>query len=89
MEKVKTSIEGVELLIPKIHNDHRGSFSEIFNDTFPFCPAQINWVESVKQYTFRGLHYQFGDYAQAKIVKCVSGAILDIALDIRKYSPTF
>ncbi len=89
MDRIKTGIDGVELLMPKIYSDKRGSFSEIINDSLPFLPVQTNWVENIERYTFRGMHWQAEPFAQAKIVKCASGSILDVILDIRKDSPTF
>lgn len=94
MNIIKTAIEGVVILEPKVYGDTRGYFFESFSqqqfDTFvqPTCFVQDN--ESYSKYgVLRGLHYQTGDAAQAKLVRVVKGEILDIAVDIRSGSPTF
>ena len=94
MEIIKTPIEGVTILKPRIFNDDRGYFFEsysqrVFNDTV----REIHFVqdnESKSSYgVLRGLHYQKPPFCQSKLVRCIKGAVLDVAVDIRKGSPTF
>ena len=89
-------IDGVRLLHPKSLQDGRGSFCETFRSTwfegdeFPkldFC--QDNQSYSKRKGTLRGLHFQTGPSVQAKLVRCVRGAIFDVAVDLRIGSPTF
>ncbi|MCV0425417.1 MAG: dTDP-4-dehydrorhamnose 3,5-epimerase [Roseibium sp.] len=90
-----TEIADVLLLVPECHADDRGLFAEVYNRT-EFVRAGIspvftqdNMSRSVSAGTVRGLHYQVPPHAQAKLVRCSRGAILDVAVDIRRYSPTF
>ena len=90
-----TEIDGLWLLQNKIFDDERGYFEEVFNkDEFQrntlieFNPVQINKSYSL-QGVVRGLHFQKGEYAQAKIVRCTKGEILDVVMDIRDTSPTY
>lgn len=90
MEIKKTDIEGVLILEPKVFGDSRGYFMESFRKSdFP----DVNFVqdnESKSSYgVLRGLHFQKGEAAQAKLVRVVSGRVLDVAVDIRPDSPTF
>lgn len=90
MEIKKTDIEGVLILEPKVFGDSRGYFMESFRKSdFP----DVNFVqdnESKSSYgVLRGLHFQKGEAAQAKLVRVVSGRVLDVAVDIRPGSPTF
>ncbi len=91
----KTDIPDVKILIPSIFKDRRGLFQEIFNkmtlesNDIIFDCLQINKSSSIKKNTIRGLHYQIPPFAQAKLVRVSKGSILDIAVDIRKSSPTF
>lgn len=94
MNILKTRIEGVLIIRPKIFHDSRGYFFESFNQKEFFEKAgRISFVqdnESKSSYgVVRGLHFQEGEYAQAKLVRVVSGAVLDVAVDLRKGSPTF
>ncbi len=94
MEVVKTGIEGVVILEPRVFNDSRGYFFESFSQReFTEKVADIVFVqdnESKSTYgVMRGLHFQYPPYTQAKLVRCVRGAVLDIAVDIRKGSPTY
>lgn len=94
MEFKKTDIEGVYILEPKIFEDSRGYFFESFNDlVFTNNIGYIDFVqdnESKSSYgVMRGLHFQSPPYAQSKLVRCVRGKVLDVALDIRKDSPTY
>lgn len=75
---------------PKIYYDDRGGFQEIYKESVfkDFKLKQINESTSCKG-TLRGLHFQKGEHAQAKIVRCLKGAIFDVAVDLRKDSPTF
>ena len=88
------SLEGVLLLEPTVYRDHRGSFRELFNQR-PFEAATgviRNWVQdsysTSMRDVLRGIHYQM-DPAQGKLVSCVVGEIFDVAVDLRRSSPTF
>ncbi|MDD3598427.1 dTDP-4-dehydrorhamnose 3,5-epimerase, partial [Sulfuricurvum sp.] len=91
----RTALIDVILITPKVHGDERGYFTETFRAdkleeflgyTIPFC--QDN--ESKSTYgVLRGLHYQLPPYAQTKLVRVIEGEVLDVAVDIRKGSPTF
>ena len=95
MECIPTEIPDVKVLVPKKFGDHRGFFSEVYsrkmladvgiNSDF----VQDNHSLSVEKGVLRGLHYQVAPMAQDKLVGVVHGAILDVAVDIRKNSPTF
>ena len=94
MEVIHTAIPGVEILRPKVFTDSRGSFFESFSqkefDTLvrPLVFVQDN--QSVSSYgVVRGLHFQKGDASQGKLVRVVEGRVLDVAVDIRRGSPTF
>lgn len=95
MNVIKTDIEGVVIIEPKVFGDHRGYFFESFNarDFEAQTGQKIDFVqdnESKSCYgVVRGLHFQKGDKAQSKLVRVVSGAVLDVAVDIRPGSPTF
>ena len=94
MEVIKTAIEGVVVIEPRIFKDARGYFFESFSQKeFNEKVMPINFVqdnESMSSYgVMRGLHYQKMPYTQSKLVRCVKGAVLDVAVDIRKGSPTF
>ena len=124
MEIIKTSIDGVLIIEPRVFKDSRGYFFESFSqrefdeptnearaesNLFELCLARrrktegqkvtpilghsINFVqdnESMSSFgVMRGLHYQRMPYTQSKLVRCVKGAVLDVAVDIRKVSPTF
>ena len=94
MEVIKTAIEGLVIIEPKVFKDARGYFFEAFSQrefdekVMPIRFVQDN--ESMSSYgVMRGLHYQKMPYTQSKLVRCVKGAVLDVAVDIRKGSPTF
>ena len=94
MEYIKTDIEGVFIIQPKVFNDARGYFMEAwkqaeFNEhVYPVEFIQDN--ESKSSFgVLRGLHYQKGSTSQAKLVRVIKGRVLDVAVDIRKSSPTF
>lgn len=94
MEIIKTAIDGVYILEPRIFRDDRGYFFESFSQReFEEKIGKINFVqdnESKSSYgVMRGLHFQRPPYAQSKLVRCVKGAVLDVAVDIRKGSPTY
>ena len=94
MKFLKTIINGVWLIQPSIIEDERGYFFESFKeDEFKKNVGDIDFIQenqSKSSYgVIRGLHYQKGEYAQSKLVRCVKGKILDVAVDIREGSPTF
>jgi dTDP-4-dehydrorhamnose 3,5-epimerase len=94
MEVIKTAIEGVVIIEPRIFKDARGYFFESFSQReFEEKVGPIKFVqdnESMSSYgVMRGLHYQRMPYTQSKLVRCVKGAVLDVVVDIRKGSPTF
>lgn len=94
MEIIKTAIPGVFILEPRIFKDARGYFYESYNkQEFDrlICPVEfVQDNESCSQYgVMRGLHFQRPPHTQAKLVRCVRGRVLDVAVDIRKDSPTF
>ena len=94
MEVIKTTIEGVVIIKPRIFKDSRGYFFESFNQNeFEQKVCQTTFVqdnESKSSYgVLRGLHFQKSPYAQSKLVRVLKGAVLDVAVDIRKGSPTF
>ena len=94
MEVVKTEIEGVVIIEPRIFKDERGYFYESFSQReFEEKVCRTVFVQdnqSKSSYgVLRGLHFQKPPYCQSKLVRCIKGAVLDVAVDIRKGSPTF
>ena len=94
MEVIKTKIPGVVIIEPRLFPDARGYFFESFSKReFEEKVGKIEFVqdnESKSSYgVLRGLHFQKPPYAQSKLVRVVKGAVLDVAVDIRKGSPTF
>lgn len=94
MKVIKTDIEGVVILEPEIFGDERGYFFEAYSQRrFDELVGPVRFVqenESFSRYgVVRGLHYQRGEAAQAKLVSVVKGRVLDVAVDLRKESPTF
>ena len=94
MKVIKTDIEGVVILEPRVFADARGYFFESYNKkTFDTEVCPVDFVqdnESCSSYgVMRGLHFQRPPHAQAKLVRCVRGRVLDVAVDIRKGSPTY
>ena len=94
MEVIKTDIEGLVIIEPKIFGDARGYFFESFSQReFEAKVRTVNFVqdnESMSSYgVMRGLHFQRPPFAQSKLVRCVKGRVLDVAVDIRKGSPTY
>lgn len=94
MEYIKTEIEGVWIIQPKVFNDARGYFFEAWKkEDFEQHVGHVDFIqdnESKSSYgVLRGLHYQKGGCSQAKLVRVIKGRVLDVAVDIRKDSPTF
>ena len=94
MEVIKTAIDGLVIIEPRIFKDSRGYFFESFSQReFDEKIGEINFIqdnESMSSYgVMRGLHFQSPPFTQSKIVRCVKGAVLDVAVDIRKGSPTY
>ena len=94
MEVIKTDIEGLVIIEPKIFGDARGYFFESFSQReFEAKVRKVNFVqdnESMSSYgVMRGLHFQRPPFTQSKLVRCVKGRVLDVAVDIRKGSPTY
>lgn len=94
MNIIETEIEGVVILEPRIFKDDRGYFYESFSQReFEEKVCQTTFVQdnqSMSVYgVVRGLHFQKPPYCQSKLVRCIKGAVLDVAVDIRKGSPTF
>jgi dTDP-4-dehydrorhamnose 3,5-epimerase len=92
---VKTELEGVYILEPKVFVDNRGWFMETFSyRVFKELGLNINFVQDNHSYTklkgtLRGLHFQNNPKAQTKLVRCTRGKILDVVVDLRKGSPTY
>jgi len=94
MEIIHTRFEGLYELQPKVFGDQRGYFLESFRkNTFHELGITEDFVQDNESFsvkgTLRGLHYQKSPFAQAKLVRVVTGKVLDVALDIRQNSPTF
>ena len=94
MEYRKTAIDGVYIIKPRVFNDARGYFFEAWKqEEFEQNVGPVKFVQDNESKSsfgvFRGLHYQKGDSSQAKLVRVVKGKVLDVAVDIRKSSPTF
>lgn len=94
MEYRETEIKGVWIIEPKVFNDARGYFFEAWKkDEFEAHVGQVSFLqdnESKSSYgVLRGLHYQKGAFSQAKLVRVIRGRVLDVAVDLRKSSPTF
>lgn len=94
MEVIKTHIDGVVILKPKVFEDSRGYFFESYSKAnFDRLVAPINFVQDNESCSvrgvMRGLHFQRPPFTQSKLVRCVRGKVLDVAVDIRKGSPTY
>ncbi|GAA4109685.1 dTDP-4-dehydrorhamnose 3,5-epimerase [Aquimarina addita] len=95
MEIIKTCLDGCFILKPKVFKDERGAFFESFHKiTFEkLTGMQIDFVQDNQSVSFkgtvRGLHFQTGKYAQAKLVRVIEGEVLDVAVDIRPTSTTY
>lgn len=94
MEVIETAIEGVVIIEPRVFADDRGYFYESWNQKeFNEKVRPVNFVQDNQSKStygvLRGLHFQKGDHVQSKLVRAVRGTVLDVAVDIRKGSPTF
>lgn len=95
MKITKTKLDGVVIVEPKVFGDHRGFFMESWSQKkFEEAGLHYNFVQdnhssSTVKGTLRGIHFQRGDKAQAKLVRCAKGAVLDVAVDLRPNSPTY
>ena len=95
MQFVRTKIEDVVIIEPKVHGDDRGYFVETFraDKLEKFLGFKINFSQDNESKSsrgvLRGLHYQLAPHAQSKLVRVIAGRVLDVAVDIRKNSPTF
>lgn len=94
MDFIKTDIDGVFIIKPKVFEDNRGYFFEAFSEKEFFEKVrEIKFVQEneslSKKNVIRGLHFQKGTYSQSKLIRVVKGRVLDVAVDIRKGSPTF
>ena len=94
MNFMKTGIEGVVIIEPKLFNDARGYFFESFSQReFDEAVRRVRFVQDNESRSsrgvVRGLHFQKPPFAQSKLVRVISGAVLDVAVDIRRGSPTF
>lgn len=94
MEVIKTDIEGVVVIEPRVFKDPRGYFFESYSKReFDEKVRPVDFVQDNESMStrgvMRGLHFQRPPYTQSKLVRCVKGAVLDVAVDIRKGSPTY
>lgn len=94
MDFKETAIKGVYIIEPRVFNDARGYFFEAWKQAeFEEHIGKVNFVQDNESKSsrgvLRGLHYQKGDYSQAKLVRVIKGCVLDVAVDIRKSSPSF
>lgn len=95
MKKIETKIPGVVIIEPDVHGDHRGYFMETYSTSnfhalgIDNVFVQDNMSFTAKKGTLRGLHFQNDPMAQAKLVSCTKGTVIDVAVDIRKGSPTY
>lgn len=94
MEYRKTEIEGVYIIEPRVFGDERGYFFEAWKrQEFEENIGKVNFIQDNESKSvfgvLRGLHYQKGELSQAKLVRVISGRVLDVAVDLRKGSPTF
>src|SRR5574344_2512687 len=94
MEYRKTEIDGVYIMEPRVFNDDRGYFFEAWKkEDFEEHVGRVDFIqdnESKSSYgVLRGLHYQKGSFSQAKLVRVIKGRVVDVAVDIRRNSPTF
>lgn len=95
MNVINTELEGVVILEPKVFGDHRGWFTESWSKRtmeeagLHYEFLQDNHSFSAQKGTLRGIHFQMDPYAQAKLVRCTKGAVLDVAVDLRKDSPNY
>lgn len=94
MNYIQTEIDGVWLIEPKVFYDARGYFMEAFKEEeFRKHVGEVHFIQDNESKSsfgvLRGLHYQQGDYSQAKLVRVLKGSVLDVAVDLRQSSPTF
>lgn len=93
MNIIKTKLEGVFIIEPKVFGDERGWFMETYSaiktPEIALDFVQDNHSYSKEKGVLRGIHFQKGEFAQSKLVRCVKGAVLDVAVDLRKGSPTY
>jgi dTDP-4-dehydrorhamnose 3,5-epimerase len=95
MKVTETELKGCFILEPTLFKDERGYFLESFNakNFNEAIGEEVAFVQDNQSYSFygviRAIHYQLGDFAQAKLVRVLSGRVLDVAVDLRKNSPTF
>jgi len=95
MPFIETALAGAYIIEPRVFEDHRGYFFECYNkNSFDKeTGADVTFVQDNESYsgfgTLRGLHYQAGEHAQAKLVRVIHGKVLDVAVDLREGSPTY
>ena len=94
MNYIQTEIDGVWLIEPKVFSDERGYFMEAYKkEEFDANIGPVDFIQDNESKSsfgvLRGLHYQKGEYCQSKLVRVIKGSVLDVAVDIRKGSPTF
>lgn len=94
MEVIKTPLEGLLVIEPKVFKDHRGYFYESYNaEAFKQAGIEAVFVQDNQSLSqkgiLRGLHFQAPPHAQGKLVRVIKGAVLDVVVDIRKNSPTY
>ena len=94
MNCIQTEIDGVWIIEPRVFNDARGYFMEAFKEEeFRANIGDVHFVQDNESKSsfgvLRGLHYQKGEYSQAKLVRVIKGKVLDVAVDLRRSSPTF
>lgn len=95
LQVMATEIADVKLIVPRIHRDHRGFFSETYNKAgLAELGANLEFVQdnhslSVERGVVRGLHFQIPPFAQDKLVRVIRGSVFDVAVDIRRGSPTY
>ena len=94
MNYIQTEIDGVWIIEPKVFNDARGYFMEAFKEEeFRANIGDVHFVQDNESKSsfgvLRGLHYQKCEYSQAKLVRVIKGKVLDVAVDLRRSSPTF
>ena len=93
MKILKTKLEGVYILEPRVFGDERGWFMETYSK-IKIPEIDCDFVQDNHSYSkekgiIRGIHFQNGEHSQAKLVRCIKGAVLDVAVDLRKGSPTY
>lgn len=94
MPFTETALKGATIIEPRVFEDHRGYFFENYNKkTFDDNGIQADFVQDNESFsgygTLRGIHYQAGEHAQAKLVRVIKGKVLDVAVDLREDSPTY